>query len=107
MSWDKAKVNIGQDRLDLGEVNLLPIKIDLNCEKIKLFPLSMDSQVQLHSFIPDFSTLSYQSNAEGKGNGCCPQSVRLAIYSSIILKNFPCFSMFISHGLQSFSTNVL
>lgn len=52
----------------------------------------MDSQVQLHSFIPEFSAPSYQSNTEGKGNGCCPQSERLAIYSSIVLKNFPCFS---------------
>lgn len=62
MNWYKAKVNIGQDRLDLGDVNLLSIKIDLSCEERNLdhlFPPSTDSQIQLHSFIPGFSTPSY------------------------------------------------
>lgn len=49
-------MNIGQDRLDLGEVNLLPIKIDLNYEERKLDHLFPPPWIPGFNFTPSFMT---------------------------------------------------
>lgn len=114
-----------QNRLDLREINLLPIKIELDGVKKKkkkkhkskqhtklkyLFPTLFPPSAQLPSFIPNTSTSSPLSGSQGEMEGCdqpitAPQTLTCCSMGSshelaVLQENLPGLGSFMDHSVD-------
>lgn len=107
-SWDRGRershisYHHGQNKLDLGKINLLPIKNRFGCWETKrksktLFPTPSFSQV----FYFILLTLIPPPCPVVQGNGGCGQSVTIPLCWSFLLTLFGCSSVGPSHWQQS------